>query len=160
MSHINKELSWKQKRFCQIYLELNGNATQAALEAYNSTYKTSKVIGYQNLQKPHIQSYLRLLMDGIGLSDKEIVVNLKTIIQDGIKSGTTQAKDAVKAIELVTKLKDMAPSKKVETLSTNLSTNLQELPTKELIEQLREVIAENERLLRGMDTGSYTNSTG
>lgn len=51
-----KELTEKQKRFCDEYL-VDLNATQAAIRAGYSE-ATAKEIGYENLTKPHIQDYL------------------------------------------------------------------------------------------------------
>ena len=46
----------KQKRFCDFYIE-TGNATQAAIKAGYSE-KAAKEIGYENLTKHHLKSYI------------------------------------------------------------------------------------------------------
>jgi len=47
----------RQKAFADYYIELN-NATEAAKKAGYSE-KTAHVIGYENLNKPYIQSYIQ-----------------------------------------------------------------------------------------------------
>ena len=50
------KLTIKQKAFADYYIEL-GNATEAAIKARYSK-KTAKEVGYENLTKPHIKSYI------------------------------------------------------------------------------------------------------
>jgi phage terminase small subunit len=50
------KLTEKQKRFCNEYL-IDLNATQAAIRSGYS-YITAKEIGYENLTKPHIKTYI------------------------------------------------------------------------------------------------------
>ena len=60
-----KNLTLKQKLFCEIFIENKGNATQAVIDAgYDvtkngtPTRNSAKVIASQNLAKPHIQEYI------------------------------------------------------------------------------------------------------
>ncbi|WP_286233326.1 terminase small subunit [Romboutsia ilealis] len=50
------KLTPKQKAFADYYIEL-GNATEAAIRAGYSK-NTAKEVGYENLTKPHIKSYI------------------------------------------------------------------------------------------------------
>lgn len=50
------KLTEKQKRFADYYIE-TGNATESAVKAGYSE-KTAKEMGYENLTKPHIKSYI------------------------------------------------------------------------------------------------------
>jgi phage terminase small subunit len=50
------KLTEKQKRFADYYIE-TGNATESAIRAGYSE-KTAKEMGYENLTKPHIKSYI------------------------------------------------------------------------------------------------------
>lgn len=52
-----KDLSVKQRRFCEIYCANGFNATQAAIDAGYSK-KTAKEMGYENLTKPHVVKYI------------------------------------------------------------------------------------------------------
>lgn len=54
-----KQLTAKQKRFCEEYL-IDLNATQASIRSGYSK-DSAKEIGYENLTKPHIQRYVQEL---------------------------------------------------------------------------------------------------
>ena len=150
MPRIYKKLSLKQKIFCKRYIQYKGNATQAAFEAYNGSYITCKVLGHQNLKKPHIQAYLRAVMDESGLSVEEIAIYLKNIIQEGVDSKTAEASDAVKAIDLSTKLMDLYPSKKVDLNVNNLNSEAKHINSKELLEKLKKTQEENQFFLTAL----------
>ena len=62
------KLTPKQKSFAEYYIE-TGNATEAAIKAGYSK-KTAKEVGYENLTKPHIKSYVDEKMKE--LEDKRI----------------------------------------------------------------------------------------
>ena len=62
------KLTPKQKAFAEYYIE-TGNATEAAIKAGYSK-KTAKEVGYENLTKPHIKSYVDEKMKE--LEDKRI----------------------------------------------------------------------------------------
>ncbi|QEZ68006.1 terminase small subunit [Paraclostridium bifermentans] len=57
------KLTPKQKAFADFYIEL-GNATEAAIKAGYSK-RTAKEVGYENLTKPHIKSYIEERMKEI-----------------------------------------------------------------------------------------------
>lgn len=57
------KLTPKQKAFADFYIEL-GNATEAAIKAGYSK-RTAKEVGYENLTKPHIKSYIEERMNEI-----------------------------------------------------------------------------------------------
>ncbi len=48
-----RRLSLKQRKFIDKYLE-TGNATQSALNVYDTEYNTARAIGSENLSKPAI----------------------------------------------------------------------------------------------------------
>lgn len=50
------KLTPKQKAFAEFYI-ITGNATESAIKAGYSK-KTAKELGYENLTKPHIKSYI------------------------------------------------------------------------------------------------------
>ncbi len=55
---IKPKLTAKQRKFADKYIE-TGNATQSALQAYNTDdYSTAANIGSDNLNKPNIAIYL------------------------------------------------------------------------------------------------------
>lgn len=56
----SKNLTLKQQKFVDAYIDSNGNATEAALVAYECDNKVdASNIGYQNMQKPHIQEIIQ-----------------------------------------------------------------------------------------------------
>lgn len=62
MSNGKKDLTVKQKKFCEYYILYSGNAAKAAFEAGYSP-KTAKVIGAENLTKPDIKKYIKELAE-------------------------------------------------------------------------------------------------
>lgn len=114
------KLTEKQKRFADYYIE-TGNATESAVRAGYSE-KTAKEMGYENLTKPHIKSYI-----DERLSEKEnkriakqdeVLTYLTSIMRgehqeqvlQGIGKGAqvivemdVSAKDRIKAAELLGK---------------------------------------------------------
>lgn len=53
---MDKKLTPKQRAFADYYIE-TGNATEAAIRAGYSK-RTAKVIGFENLTKPYLKSYI------------------------------------------------------------------------------------------------------
>ncbi len=118
------KLTPKQKAFADYYIEL-GNATEAAIRAGYSK-KTAKEVGYENLTKPHIKSYIDEKMQEIE-SDRiakaeEVLQYLTRVIRDEeteqviitkntgdfiteveIVDKKLDAKDKIKASELLAK---------------------------------------------------------
>lgn len=60
------KMTEKQKKFCDFYI-ISGHATQAAIDAGYSK-KTAYAIGCENLTKPLVKEYLKLMIDK---ADKE-----------------------------------------------------------------------------------------
>jgi phage terminase small subunit len=54
-----KRLTLKERRFVAAYIE-TGNATEAALTAYDCTYGSARSIDHQNLAKLHIRAAIEL----------------------------------------------------------------------------------------------------
>ena len=67
----------KQQRFILAFIENGGNATQAALAAYDTTYATARVIGCENLTKPTIRREIDRLMKAVQLSAKDCLRAIK-----------------------------------------------------------------------------------
>ncbi|MEY8307703.1 terminase small subunit [Enterococcus faecium] len=110
----------KQKRFCDFYIE-TGNATQAAIKAGYSK-KAAKEIGYENLTKLHLKSYIdeRLaeLKNERTADAQEVLEYLTAVMRGNFKEATligigegvqsiayidVGAKDRLKAAELLGK---------------------------------------------------------
>lgn len=61
MAVNNEKLNAKQIAFCELYAE-SGNGSQSAIKAGYSQ-KSSRSIAYELLTKPHIQHYIKQLVD-------------------------------------------------------------------------------------------------
>lgn len=78
---MKDELTLKQQRFCDYYLEGSGNATEAVIKAgYNVSKKKgvpdrmlARNIASENLAKPGITNYIRKKLEGIGLNDENVM---------------------------------------------------------------------------------------
>ena len=77
MDEQKKELSEKQKQFCQEYI-IDFNSTQAAIRAGYSE-KTARSIGSENLTKPDIQEYLQILIQE---RNKRVEYNQDDVMRD------------------------------------------------------------------------------
>ena len=93
------KLTLRQVLFCKEYL-IDLNATQAAIRAGYST-KTATETGYENLNKPHIASYIQELKgnreEKIEITAEEVLRNLHLAqeIALGIKPHHIVVKDSV-----------------------------------------------------------------
>lgn len=115
-----RKLTIKQKKFADEYI-ISGNATEASLKAGYSP-KTARAIGYENLTKPYIKSYIEDRMDalaGKAIAEQEEVLQYLTSVMRGEETEKTllgvgkgeqaiveidvSAKDRLKAAELLGK---------------------------------------------------------
>lgn len=69
-------LTPKQKKFCEYYIQ-SGNAADAARKAGYSP-KTADAIGRENLRKPTISDYIR---ERMGNQDKELVADADEVLR-------------------------------------------------------------------------------
>lgn len=69
-------LTPKQKKFCEYYIQ-SGNAADAARRAGYSP-KTADAIGRENLRKPTISAYIR---ERMGNQDKELVADADEVLR-------------------------------------------------------------------------------
>lgn len=107
----NKEykLTYKEKLFCETYLDFKGNGTSAAMEVYDcANYKVAGSVAYENLRKPQIFQYVNTLLDEYGFSDENVKKQHLFILN---QMADLAAKN--KGIDMFYKLKgEYAPEKK------------------------------------------------
>ena len=83
-SPIDPDLTIKQQRWVEAYLE-TGNATEAARQAgYNATEATLRVIGSQNLTKHNIRARIRERLEDEAVSATEILNTLASHVRSDI----------------------------------------------------------------------------
>jgi len=75
-------LTLKQKLFGEAYVRSRGNGVTAAMEAgYKGSAAVLSSVAYENLRKPQITDYIRLLLKDEGLTDeyvdKELLVAIR-----------------------------------------------------------------------------------
>jgi hypothetical protein len=111
-------LTMKEKLFCESYLQFRGNAVDAIIEAGydcnfpNSTKpnrKLAAVMGYENLRKPHIYTYITTLLDEQGFNDDSAEKQLHFLMQQDADLSTKKG-----ALELYFKLKGKFAPTKIE----------------------------------------------
>ena len=74
MAKPRRKPTFKQKAFVAEYVKNKGNATQAALEVYNTeSVDVAKSIGSKNLTLPNVQEYLAQMMKEENLTLKRVV---------------------------------------------------------------------------------------
>ena len=99
----------KQRRFIKAYVQNGGNATQAALEAYDTTYATARVIGCENLTKPTIKRVIDRLMEAVELSTKDTLRAIKDAFTATDKNNHPDHRIRLKAAVLELKLRGAYP---------------------------------------------------
>jgi len=99
----------KQRRFIKAYVQNGGNATQAALEAYDTTYDTARVIGCENLTKPYIRQEIDRLMEVVELSTKDSLRAIKDALNATDKNNYPDHRMRLKAVGMFFKLKGAYP---------------------------------------------------
>ena len=72
-------LTLKQQRWLKEYID-TGNATKAALKAYQCNYNSARVIGHQNLAKLSISNQLQDWLDSEDLTYKKIAETLRLLL--------------------------------------------------------------------------------
>lgn len=79
-----RKLTLKQRNFVQNYIENGGNATKAAMDAYNTIdYKTAQNIGSENLSNPIIaQAVEDTIEKRGGVTKDKFVQMLEDLVQD------------------------------------------------------------------------------
>jgi len=122
-----RNMSHKQRRFVKEYVSNGGNATQAALQAYDcSSPSVARAVGCEVLAKPYVREEIQQVMDRVGLQTEDAVKTIKdaldadcqTIVvlgQDGtILSSAAQPdhKVRLKAADMTLKLADAYPREK------------------------------------------------
>lgn len=142
-----KEASIKEKKFIKHYVK-HGNATQAVLDAgYNCSNRNSAgSLGHDMLKKPRVQEELRMELEAAGLGERYLSETLKEVIERG-KSRKATASDALRAVDMVLKLKDMYPGKKSEEVKMEYKMKLQGKTIEEIMDELAQVRAEREAII-------------
>ena len=102
-----KEMTAKQKRFCDEYL-IDLNATQAAIRAGYSE-KTAGVIGVENLKKPNIKLCIEKRMaekEAALIADQNEVLKYLTAVLRGESMASVLARDELGADRVIEKKPD------------------------------------------------------
>lgn len=73
-SNRNKyNLTLKEKKFSDLYLQLNGNGAKAAYEVYDcKNIRVAAAIASENLTKPNIIEYINLKLEENGFNDENV----------------------------------------------------------------------------------------
>lgn len=111
------ELTPKQAIFRQEYINTLGNATEAAMRAYDvKDRNVAKTIGYQNVTKLHMN--IKDIMEAAGLTDEFIIQKIKdkagakkTIISNGKAYQDEDHAIQLKAVELASKIRGLLNDK-------------------------------------------------
>ncbi len=110
-----KRLTGKQHRFVNEYAANGGNATQAALTAYDTTYGTARVIGCENLTKPNIRAEIQKLMENTDLRVEDALHTIYQALHEATNiQGQPDWSNRLRAAEMTLKLADAYPSKRTQ----------------------------------------------
>ncbi len=99
----------KQWRFIAVYISNGGNATRAALEAYDTNdYYTAKSIGCENLTKPYIRQEIEKRMSNVKLTIEDAIRTIKEALEASGNRGPDWTA-RLKAADMTLKLADAYP---------------------------------------------------
>src|ERR1035437_4356551 len=138
-------LNLRQKLFCELYLELEGNGTQAAIEAgYNVTNvrgetnrNLAKSIATENLSKPAIFGFINVLLTREGFNSENVDKQHLFLVN---QHSDLSAK--AKGIDMFNKLRGRYPK---DQAITDALTKYQSMPDSELKEIIDgEIVKEDE----------------
>ena len=103
-------LSLQEKKFCEDYLKLRGNGTEAAMNNYKcKNFRVAATIAYENLRKPHIIAYIDLKLEEYGYNDDNVTKQHLFTLQQFADLAQKN-----KAIDMFYKLKGKYAPEKVE----------------------------------------------
>ena len=105
-----RPLTIKQRKFTKAYIETNGNATQAALQAYTTDDpNTAGMIGSSNLRKPKIKEAIETALIELELNPKTV---LKTFVDIIDLHKVSNPNASVRANENIANIMNLYPSQK------------------------------------------------
>ena len=114
----------KQKRFAHEYVKNGGNATKAALEAYDGVdYSSAKSMAMQNLQKPVVQEEINIILKKVHMTPEYALERLDKVINSGLGVKARNS-DSLKGIEMLFKLHNAFPNKRTEHVSKSVRLHL------------------------------------
>ena len=145
-----KKPSLKQKIFAKRYVENGGNATEAALAAYNADYNNAQVIGAVNLDKPLVIQEIDKILKATGMStDSWIADKLKYAIDQGIGIKATN-KDALHALDMLLKVNSSYPVKKSMSVKVSMRRETASKDISEIRGTMEKLISSTQALLASL----------
>ena len=139
---MKRQPTRKQKHFIESYISNGGNATQAALKAYNTDdYNTAKAIGCENLTKPYLSQEINRLMGDSGISVKEALRAVCDALVATTSKGEPDHGVMLRAADMALRLSNSYPRHRHESdnrhLHLHLVEALDELPIEEIDAELK-----------------------
>ena len=108
-------MTLKQRKFVKGYIKNGGNATQAALEAYDTDNdNVAGMLGSENIRKPKIKQAIEMALIELELSPRSV---LKDFIDIKETHKVENPNAAVRAIENIANIMNLYPSQKSLSMS-------------------------------------------
>lgn len=123
---VRKTPTFKQQRFAEKYVELNGNGAQAALETYEpKDYNSAKGIARDNIRNPVVQEAIEKELNKTGLTIDYLNHKSKRIVDEITEEGQILNSKtlgiATNHLQFLYKLHNVIPANK--NVSMNLSVH-------------------------------------
>lgn len=109
------------KLFSKEYVENGGNATQAALKAYDADYVQAKNIGNQNLDKPIVQDEIKRQLEKAGITEEYLHEKSKHVIDLIDDEDPKTLPTATNHLQFAYKLHNAIPASKHDVRSVSLN---------------------------------------
>ena len=138
----------KQKAFVKEYLR-SKNITKSARKVYNvKNDKNASALGRNTLSSPNVQFYLQTVLEDAGLTDKDLSVFLREIIEasrakEALEKATPS--DGLRGIEMAFKLLDRFPAERKQIEKKEFRLKLEAKSPEELGEMLDSLLSEGRK---------------
>ena len=147
---MRRKPTFKQKRFAEEFVKLNGNATQAALRTYNvNDKKVAQAISSENLSKPIVQDEIKEVLNKVGLNLTAVSARVRNIAFQEPEKVTDQG--VLRAAEMLYKLHGAFPASKSARLNINLSERYKDYKYQDLLKELKLTRSSTEKLLGDLE---------
>lgn len=150
MANNSNTPTFKQRKFAKAYIENNGNASKAALEAYDTFPAQAKTIGYQALQKPIVQKTIQELLDKKGITLDYLSDEVKDAISFNLKEGKASQAVGADLLKFMFKLHNAIPASKQVKLSYSRSEKIASQDYKEITKELAKISQTTQKLLEDL----------
>lgn len=146
------ELTPKQRKFVKEYVENKGNATQAALAAYDVAEKNASRVGHEVKNNPKVAYAIEVAFREAGLDEDYVAGLLKDVMESGRQNlDKTRPTDVLKALDMFTDLSKMKGDDSTKNAREQLEDQLMKKSVVDLKKELKELDRQQKKIMGLLD---------